>query len=247
MDNTKELRNRPHYAIDKEIADESGYKIPKGSSISINYNDPTSPIGGQGFDNIPSEWILIPSENKRILYDGRYTAVSAYIYTYFKGHWYVLANKRGENAPDYKHCWNIVCGFLERNESGEQGIKREVYEETGFVFNDEDKFTLIGVETEPEKCNNGNVSLQYAYLADWHKIHGVFDYDYETTGMPGAELRGGEEKEVEDVEFVAIDNLDKYKWAFNHRETIPEVFKMIPWYKKQWIKIKYYAKYIWIW
>ena len=69
------------------------------------------------------------------LWSGRYCAVAAFVFCKLKGEWCILANQRGKGTPDYQGYWNCVCGYLEADESAEQGCAREVYEETGVKIN----------------------------------------------------------------------------------------------------------------
>ena len=71
--------------------------------------------------------------NGKTLWSGRYCAVCGVVLFYNEntGETFALANKRGNGTPDYQGFWNLPCGFLEANESGQQGVAREVYEETG--------------------------------------------------------------------------------------------------------------------
>ena len=38
------------------------------------------------------------------------------------------------------------------------------------------------------------------------------------------ETRGGEKDEVDNIKFIPIQDLDKYNWAFNHKDLIKEIF-----------------------
>ena len=125
--------------------------------------------------------------------------------------YYVLANLRGPGTPDYQGYWNLPCGFLERNESGEQGVAREIFEECGFEILP-GEFDLYGVETDPVKSNNGNVTIRYISID-------------EVSELP--ELKyiniNGEDGEVESVKWINIRDIKNYKWAFGHKELIDEV------------------------
>lgn len=154
--------------------------------------------------------------NGKTLWSGRYCAVCGVVLFYNEdtGETFALANKRGNGTPDYQGFWNLPCGFLEANESGQQGVAREVYEETGLAV-DSDLFELFGVETEPEKSNNGNVSIRYiAYLYG--------------TELPKLKYKNinGEEGEVEDVKWINIANQEyaEYEWAFNHQEILEDLY-----------------------
>lgn len=210
-------RNSPYDCWPKDGIQK--FYVEKGGRITfINTNN----IGG-GFE-CSEDYVILPLDKKRTLYDGRYCAVSGFVFMY-EGCWKVLANKRGEGAPDYKHCWNVVCGFLEADETDREGISREVLEETGWIINPED-WTFQGVETDPRVCNNGNVSLRFTAIAGQDTKRDV--------------TSGGEENEVEDCEWIPIDDIDDYEWAFNHADLIPKMFKKLTWLEKTKAILSYY-------
>ena len=153
----------------------------------------------------------------KTVFSGRFCAVSGFIYAIVNGKYSILANLRGSGTPDYQGCWNAPCGFLECFETSKQGIQREIFEECGFYI-DENDLKVIFVETDPNECNNGNVTIRHrAFLG---KIVPAY-----TKG------EGGEENEVDGVTWIPIDDLDKYKWAFNHRKTI-ELYAPKKWQRK---------------
>lgn len=144
------------------------------------------------------------------LWSGRYCAVSAFIFCYINDEWHILANKRGSGTPDYQGYWNCPCGFLEADESAKEGCAREVREETGYNI-PANEFKLVEVETDPAKCNNGNVTLRHIVI-----LHYIPD------SVP---TEGGEENEVDEIKWMPISQIDKYKWAFNHKDRIEELYQ----------------------
>ena len=141
------------------------------------------------------------------LWSGRYCAVSCVVLAKEKdGKWYVLINKRGKGTPDDQGKWNMPCGYLNNGESATAACARETAEECGVYINSK-LFKLINVETAPEKCNNGNVSLRHLCLLD--KRADILN-----------KLKGGEANEVDDVKWIPIEDIDKYEWAFNHKTTL---------------------------
>jgi len=156
-------------------------------------------------------------DKPKIVYSGRFVAVSGFIFAIVNGKYSVLANLRGPGTPDYQGCWNAVCGFLERYENSKEGIAREILEECGFQI-DLDDLEVVEVETDPRECNNGNVTIRHtAFL-------GKIIPHYVTK-------EGGEENEVDGVKWIPIDEIDNYKWAFNHRKTI-ELYAPKKWKRK---------------
>ena len=146
------------------------------------------------------------SGNQKVIWDGRNCAVSGFIYAIVNDKLSVLANLRGPGTPDYQGCWNAPCGFLERFETSVEGIQREILEECGFYINKYD-IEVKETETDPAECNNGNVTIRHtAYL-------GKIDPMY-------VNMEGGEKDEVESVKWIPLEDINEYKWAFNHKKTI---------------------------
>lgn len=122
---------------------------------------------------------------------------------------YVLANKRGNGAPDYVGMWNCPCGYLDYNETGEEGASRELFEETGFII-DPSEMKLLSISTDPRENRQNVVIVYYSYLNEDDLVQ--------------KEPEGGEENEVEVVRFININNIDDYEWAFGHDKLIKDYF-----------------------
>lgn len=123
-----------------------------------------------------------------------------------EGKLYILANKRGKGCPDYNGYWNVITGYLEYNYSGEENAVNECFEETGIKLNPND-LEMIGVNTSPKE-NKQNVSIRYRTMLP----NTIDTYHFDLSNM--------EKDEVEDVKFIPIDEVDNYKWAFNHKDLI---------------------------
>lgn len=162
-------------------------------------------------------YTITEGEHKgKTLWSGRYCAVSAFIFCKFPDGWKVLANQRGKGTPDFQGMWNCPCGYLEPDESSTQGCAREAYEETGVKIHPM-YFQPCHVETEPENCNHGNVTIRHYAILYYGK-------DNVSVSKEAVMSGGGEEDEVETIGWIDIKDLDKYEWAFDHRDTIIEVF-----------------------
>ena len=61
----------------------------------------------------------------------RSIAVAGFIFCKINDEWCVLANQRGEGAPDFQGYWNCPCGYLDFDETLAEACSREIYEETG--------------------------------------------------------------------------------------------------------------------
>ena len=161
----------------------------------------------------------------KTVFSGRFCAVSGFVYAIVDGKYSILANLRGPGTPDYQGCWNAVCGFLERYENSKEGIAREMLEECGFQI-DTDDLKVVHVETEPEECNNGNVTIRHTAFLGKIIPHYV-------------KKEGGEENEVDSVKWIPVDEFDNYKWAFNHAKTTK---LYAPGKIKRWL-IEFWYKY----
>lgn len=136
----------------------------------------------------------------------RSVAVAAFVFAKDKDEDFcILANKRGSGTPDFQGYWNCPCGYLDYNETGEQGAAREVLEETG--VNVSDNLIFFGVDDDP-RSNKQNVTLQYYTFVDI---------------QPFVERKGGEDNEVSAVKWVKINTIDNYPWAFEHDHIIKKV------------------------
>ena len=147
----------------------------------------------------------------KTLWSGRYCAVAAFVFKCKDGQWSVLANLRGSGTPDYQGCWNAVCGFLEANETAQQGCSREIFEETGYII-DPEKFLQVYTQTDPETSNNGNVTLRHIAI--------YFEDEEPSKG----EAKGGEENEVAEVQWIPVNYIHNFRWAFNHLQVIDDLF-----------------------
>lgn len=81
---------------------------------------------------------------------------------------------------------------------------------------DPDKFQLIHVETEPEKCNNGNVTLRHLAILTYGSDNVSISKEAVLNG-------NGEKDEVESIAWIPVLDIDKYEWAFNHLATIKDI------------------------
>ena len=150
--------------------------------------------------------------NGKTFWYSRSVAVTGFIFVEQDGQLYVLANKRGKGAPDYKGYWNCPCGYLDHNETLEEAVNREILEETGYdaLVVEQDFWK---VDSNP-KSHKQNVSHKYV------KFYKDFPKKLNNINM-------GEKNEVMEVKWINVNELDDYKWAFEHKERIKEIMK--PW------------------
>ena len=148
----------------------------------------------------------------KTLWSGRYTCIAAFIFLLKDNEWFILTNKRGSGTPDFQGLWNCVCGFLESDESAQQGCSREVLEETGVRISPE-KFLPVFTQTDPENSNNGHVTIRHMAI--------LFDKIDDWRSGPHI---GGEEGEVDEVYWMPLGKVQGYEFAFGHNNIIAEIF-----------------------
>lgn len=129
-----------------------------------------------------------------------------------EGHWCVLASERGEEAADFRGMWNCPCGYLDFDETTKECAVRECSEEVGVKL-PSSYLTLVGYEDDPIKANRQNVTFRFlAKIKD--KTTNDFTFSKEKN----------EGKEVGNIAWVRVEDIDSLPWAFNHKERILEIF-----------------------
>lgn len=188
----------------KNFLNRAAAEDAKYNKVSL-YNDPKLRSGKEWAEKGGNFAVM---RNGRVYYISRSVAVSLYCFCKNQmGEWCVLANKRGSGAPNGKGLWNTPCGYLDYGESGEHAACREAWEETG-VRVPESKLKMQGVNTK----NFGgaqNVSIRYAAVLD-----GITD-EYP---LSAANCEPGE---VDDIQWIPLTEISKYRWAFGQEHKIP--------------------------
>jgi 8-oxo-dGTP diphosphatase len=124
---------------------------------------------------------------------------------------HVLANKRGPNTPDpeFRGCWCMPCGYLDYDETIKMAAVREVYEETGVMLNIHN-LNLFYINDIPEEDKRQNVTFRFRCTIK-DPIENIKLTD-----------KNSEFEEVSDIKWIPIDEVNNYKWAFNHDQIIIE-------------------------
>lgn len=124
---------------------------------------------------------------------------------------FILAVKRGIGTPDYQGCWCAPCGYLDYNETLEDAAVRETFEETGL------------------KLNKNNLKIFYidSAISD-HKQNVTIRFQYYLNNIEDLNLTNeySEKNEVEEIKFINVKELNKYKWAFNHDKIITKYYSV---------------------
>lgn len=124
---------------------------------------------------------------------------------------YVLAVQRGKGTPDseFVGSWCLPCGYLDFDETIKEAACRELKEETGLEISPS-KFNLVGINDEPESDKRQNVTFRYVvnlWRINYHELTNKYS----------------EKNEVSNIKWIPINELNKYKWAFNHNKLINEL------------------------
>lgn len=140
---------------------------------------------------------------------------------------HVLVTKRSMKMRDEAGKYGVPCGYLDWDESGHEGMMREVYEETSLYLPDYQKYLVrndnnmpFTVHDNPKKDNRQNVSLIYYTMLDFFNDEDAFPLSVEKYT----------DKETELVKWMPLMDFynkydNEYEWAFRHNETIKEALQ----------------------
>jgi len=152
------------------------------------------------------------------VWDSRSVAVVGMILMRHEGEIYTILGKRGTACPNEVGKWCMPCGFLDKNETCEEGVVREIWEESGFnCIEAISKYEVLHDQMNfPWKINSTpdtdiqNVSMHYAlFLKSGEE------------GLPELTIEHNAiEEEVSEVKWVNTNDLGLYDIAFNHESTI---------------------------
>lgn len=118
----------------------------------------------------------------------------------------VLLIRRGREP--LKGEWSIPGGMLELGESLQEGVKREVLEETGLIVNPLEVMTVF------DRVQKNGDRVQYHYV--------IVDYVCEPTG---GQLKSG--SDVLDARWVEREELPRYQITSKAAEVIADAFEWI--------------------
>lgn len=155
---------------------------------------------------------IIDKETGREYWISRSVAVVALVYAYDNQlNEYILANQRGKGTPDpeYVGKWCLPCGYVDFDETVEEAVIREVYEETGLKL-ELDEIELININSDPKSDKRQNITLRFECIPKCR----LEKFNLSTCNS--------EPDEVSDVKFISINDIDEYEWAFNHKDLIME-------------------------
>lgn len=163
---------------------------------------------------------ITAKENGQKYWISRAVAVCAIVIVYDEnGMPNILINKRGAGTPDFQHCWNIPCGYLDWDETTSQACSREVFEECNILINDCMWVQYGDIEDSPES-NRQNVTIRKITELDWDQYLTAVEKAKNTINRTF-----GEENEVENIELMPLTQyeINNHKWAFNHKKLVERI------------------------
>ena len=130
-----------------------------------------------------------------------------------------LVSQRGPGCPDYVGSWACTCGYLDWDESAEDAVRRELFEELGLNVS-ADEPVMWEVITDPTRDAKQNIIIRYLIGKPQEELeHFINNFNKDSFS------RGGEKDEVSDVKLMSITELNDYPWAFNHDKVILSVYE----------------------
>lgn len=166
------------------------------------------------------------------IWNSRSVAVVGMIIMLHKGEKYVILGKRGPSSPNEVDKWCLPCGYLDWDETCEEAVVREIWEESGFnVLEAIEQYDVIHNQMHyPWKINSNpelalqNVSMHYALYLDskanmFRDVAALPELTFENNAIEG---------EVSEVKWVNVNDLYKYECAFNHDSTIKVYVNNLP-------------------
>ncbi len=135
-----------------------------------------------------------------------------------------LISKRGSGCPDHIGEWQFNCGYLDWDETLDQAVKRELYEELGLRLDTLPVFDLTQYQiiSDPTRDARQNVSVRYKIEV---ALENIVELINAGTINPDTQSRGGEANEIADIALIHFDERHNYDWAFNHKELLEDIHK----------------------
>lgn len=126
---------------------------------------------------------------------------------------YVLVNQRGVGVPDFQGYWNLVCGYLDYDETTEEAAVREVWEECGVNALELLKHSEVEYFSKPwDVGSTPNGEKQNVTIH--HGLYAVVDQ------LPELSNANNEPDETADIRWLPLSEVDTIEYAFNHRSRI---------------------------
>ena len=142
---------------------------------------------------------------------------------------YILLEKRGPKCPDEIGKWSNICGYIDWDETLEDALKREIYEETGLYLDYLETLDIrqtgIDDSIDGENAVKQNITIRYQVLVDYREIKSLLDSGIININTKS---RGGEDGEVSEIKLLKLtdsDPVDEKQFAFNQGKLINEIIE----------------------
>lgn len=133
---------------------------------------------------------------------------------------HILVNQRGPGVPDFSGYWNLVCGYLDYDETVQEAAVREVWEECGVNALD-----LIEISEavffEPPWDVNSSPGYSKQNVTIHHGLVGKVD------DLPALSAAHNEPGETSDIRWLPLHQVADLKFAFNHNKRIAKFVEHI--------------------
>jgi len=136
----------------------------------------------------------------------------------------VLVIKRSKKMREEPNKYGAPSGYLDWDETGYEGITREIFEETSMYLPDYEPFLIFNnneqpfyVQSDPQKDRNQNISLTYVL---------VYDFTNSPDFFP-KEIESHVDFETTKVEWLSLSDFynENREWAFHHDERIKSAYE----------------------
>jgi len=143
-------------------------------------------------------------------YIHRNIGVAGFLFRYYEGNLQVLANQRGSGTSNHNYLWNCPCGFLDYDETLKMACIREIQEECKFII-DSNKISCFEIN---DSLTSYSQNVSHRFYALLNKNDSINEIGIGTEG---------ELNEINDVKWINIQDINNYKWAFNHDYVIHSI------------------------
>lgn len=185
------------------------------------------------FKNVQNELINKKNIKDRSFFHSRSVALVAtvlFFNEYTQEH-YILLGQRGKGTPDIdqRGKWNLICGYLDWDESGPNGIKREIFEESGVdidkLINSKDFEVIYNKDFD----NSNPWAVQTNSITDRQNVSLHYAIGFKGRYFPYLTHENSEPDEVENIRWIALSEIDdmKEEFAFNHYSRLKQFIEIL--------------------
>ena len=138
---------------------------------------------------------------------------------------FVLMNKRGKGAPDFRGCWCCPCGYLDWSESSWEAVIREIWEESGFnveAFKETKGVETLYLREQPWWVDSDPHRRRKSYRQNVTLRFGAMFRIPEGMEFPRLTREFSEENEVDGLSWIKLPLSDHIKYAFDHNRLVRE-------------------------